>query len=180
MYKYTPYFTGIQRRTFLNLITQKSFSEISIAELAKAALVDRSTFYAHFDSLFDLAKNIVDKALIPFENAFSTAKNEHQTNLQFDSYNFFSTQLVNVVIQDSQRLRQIRQLQLGQNSFDAKLRQLFAQIYTTVLHVDQTDFTIYLFVSMAMANFEFIADHQRIPSKQELAQGIRKMATFLS
>ena len=53
--------------TFLALLKEKPFDELTITQLARAAMVDRTTFYAHYQSLYDLAAGLVDQERRPWQ-----------------------------------------------------------------------------------------------------------------
>ena len=48
-------------KVFLNLIHAKEINEISVTEICKLAKINRSTFYANYLDVYDLAEKIVQK-----------------------------------------------------------------------------------------------------------------------
>lgn len=44
------------QRAFVGLLEHKTFAEISIMDICKAAEINRSTFYAHYENTYDLLK----------------------------------------------------------------------------------------------------------------------------
>ncbi len=55
----------------VKLLEQKEFKEISIREICEEAGVNRSTFYAHYDNLYDLLKETQERAVSDFFASFS-------------------------------------------------------------------------------------------------------------
>ncbi|ANY69196.1 TetR family transcriptional regulator [Paenibacillus sp. BIHB 4019] len=47
---------------FINLVNEKDFEKITIADLTKGAQVNRATFYAHFNDKYELLDYIVDES----------------------------------------------------------------------------------------------------------------------
>lgn len=84
------------------------------------------------------------------------------------------------MIGNRKKIMLVRALNLGMNSFDAKLRSLFKREYAKTLNVSENAFTIYLVVNLAMSNIDFILEKQRVPSKKELKKGLIKIEEFLS
>lgn len=164
--------------SFLELLKTSSFNEISIAKLAQASLIDRTTFYTHYENLSELADTVIQETLAPFSAAFSTSQ-QLQQQQNFDNYSFFSHELVDHLLTHRVEIEAVRSIPLGTNSFDHRLRQLFTQIYTSLLNLPATDFTIFLLVNLAISNFDFILQNQRIPSKKELRSGLKRMEHFL-
>ncbi len=56
------------RRAFLTLLETKEFADISIMDICKAADVNRSTFYAHYDNTYDLLKEAFESMIGNFLN----------------------------------------------------------------------------------------------------------------
>ena len=48
-------------KVFLNLIQTKEINEITVTEICKEAKINRSTFYANYLDVYDLADKIVER-----------------------------------------------------------------------------------------------------------------------
>jgi AcrR family transcriptional regulator len=165
--------------TFINLLQTTNFNDITIAKLAKESLIDRTTFYSHYDNIYELADNLVQQNLNYFNDAFSGMNSERRFDQQFDSYSFFSKDLYNLINKHRSELQQIRALPLGQNSFDIQLRKIFSAEYSKVTGLKETDFTVYLLVNLAMSNLDYILENQRVPEKAELIKGLKSIEKFI-
>ena len=53
--------------SFLKLLTQKDFSEITVQNLLDEALINRSTFYKHYKDKYDLAEQMIQISLEDFK-----------------------------------------------------------------------------------------------------------------
>lgn len=53
-------------RAFMNLLEEKEFNKITIAELTEKADVNRRTFYLHFQDIFDLLEKLDNKLVDEF------------------------------------------------------------------------------------------------------------------
>lgn len=53
---------------FITLLESKEFPDITIMDICKAAGVNRSTFYAHYDNTYDLLKEVYDGMISNFLN----------------------------------------------------------------------------------------------------------------
>lgn len=128
---------------FLKLLESTPYHEISIAKLAQESLIDRTTFYAHYDNLAELAEELIRQELAPFHHALST-RQDLQQKQNFDNYSFFSHELLSHLLTDRQQITLLRELPLGSNSFDRQLRGIFTQTYAKILQVPASDFTVFL------------------------------------
>lgn len=78
------------QRAFVNLLENKDFSEISIIDICKAAGVNRSTFYAHYDNTYDLLRETHESLI---DNFSAECKFEDPVNLA-DIHNVDKNDLV--------------------------------------------------------------------------------------
>lgn len=72
------------RNAFLQLLQKKELNQISISEIANLALIDRKTFYSHYNGIFDLVDEIEDDIITTIGELV----------LNIDAYNFFSDPMV--------------------------------------------------------------------------------------
>lgn len=163
---------------FLKLLDTTNFNDISIAKLAKASLIDRTTFYAHYNNIYELAENLVEQNLAPFKAALSESRKKRRDR-NFDNYSFFTHELVDYLITHRLELLKIRSLQLGTKSFDQQLRSFFSDIYAEITRSSKNDFTIYLLVNLAMSDLDFVLENERVPTRNELQQSFNKIDTFI-
>ncbi|NCC66940.1 MAG: TetR/AcrR family transcriptional regulator [Clostridia bacterium] len=66
------------KESFFELIQEKPIDKITIRELAERAEVSRSTFYLHYDSIFDIAKSIEEDMLFEYREGFRKTINENK------------------------------------------------------------------------------------------------------
>ena len=58
-------------QALLSLLEKKDIDFISITEIAKKAGVSRSTFYLHYDDIYDLLEETLENLNREFVNSFS-------------------------------------------------------------------------------------------------------------
>lgn len=52
------------QKAFLQLLRNKELNDISISEIASTAMIDRKTFYAHYNGIFDLVDELEDEIVM--------------------------------------------------------------------------------------------------------------------
>ncbi|WP_439819355.1 TetR/AcrR family transcriptional regulator [Weissella paramesenteroides] len=170
----------IIKEKFIEQLSAMSFHEMTVTKLAKASMIDRTTFYTHYASTFELASALIMDYLAPFKNAFELSQKQRHLQSHFDSYHFFSDELVDYLLQNKHDIQLLREISLGKNSFDPQLRQLFIHVYSKLFNRKESDFVIYLMVSLAMSNLEFVLNEGRLPKRDELKDGIDLMYTAIN
>jgi AcrR family transcriptional regulator len=161
------------RRAFMAALTKQGFETLTVAGLARLSKVDRTTFYAHYESLFTLAERVITDqvALLRttlIQGGLGTAAKAAQ-------YQLFSETVIAQLSQQTAAIRKLRLISLGTQSFDAQCRRLFAAIYQQVLGVDPNSFTGFLLVNIAMSDLDFILLNQRAPARTELAASLDQL-----
>lgn len=165
---------------FIKLLTQIPFEQISVSKLAKSSKIDRTTFYAHYENTYQLAEKIINQHLAFIKNVIQKSMPQQLNATHFDSYAYFNDALVDYLMENQVEIQHLRQLNFGINSFDAKLRNLFNQTYSKILHFKTEDFGQYIITNLALSNFDFILEKQRVPSKKEIRDGLAKIITYFS
>ena len=56
----TRYTRQTIKNTFLELLTQKSFTKITVTEICKNAEINRGTFYLHYYDIYDVLSDILN------------------------------------------------------------------------------------------------------------------------
>ena len=70
-------------KIFVNLIQTKEINEITVTEICKEAHLNRSTFYANYLDIYDLAEKVVKRIE---EDVFSLYKEERETKNNSHNY----------------------------------------------------------------------------------------------
>ncbi|KRL66890.1 TetR/AcrR family transcriptional regulator [Companilactobacillus versmoldensis] len=60
----TIYTINVIKEAFLELIAEKPYSDIKIAQICRKAAITRTTFYLHFDNMTDILNAVLDDALL--------------------------------------------------------------------------------------------------------------------
>ena len=159
------------RRAFLDLIRSSGFEALNVSKIAAAALVDRSTFYAHYESVYELSKAMITEQVTVIGDALVTSLPAGAR----ERYQFFSQTLVTHLVKNSAVIAQLRLISLGTDSFDAQCRRLFTTYYQQTIGIAGDSFTSYLFVNMAMSDLDFMLTHRRAPQRQELQASLQQI-----
>lgn len=165
---------------FMKLLAEIPFEKISVSKLAKASKIDRTTFYAHYENTYQLAEELINQHINLIETIIKDSVIQKRNKLDFDSYNYFSKVLTDYLMTNRVDIQHLRQLNFGMNSFDVKLRNIFSKTYSHFFHISQKEFSQYLLTTLAVSNFDFILENQRVPKKKEIQAGLAEMISYFS
>ncbi|MFL0252531.1 TetR/AcrR family transcriptional regulator [Clostridium neuense] len=78
------------KNTFIELLSEKEFNEITIQNILDKALINRSTFYKHYSDKYELAEQLVDEVLkntaLFINERFSNKKEEDLFSTIYKAY----------------------------------------------------------------------------------------------
>ncbi|WEV44665.1 TetR/AcrR family transcriptional regulator [Streptococcaceae bacterium ESL0687] len=158
--------------SFLELLETSDFNDITVARLARKSLINRTTFYAHYENISELAQSLINQYLDHLEEVFEENFKNKQKQKTFDSYSFFTNELISYFQDNRREINLLRNLNLGQDGFDSKLRSLFSQIYTKTFSLEDDDFATFLLTNIAFSNVDFILDGRTPPTRDELKKSL--------
>lgn len=70
-------------KVFVQLIQEKEINEISVTDICKIANLNRSTFYANYVDIYDLANQIKEKLEIEVDNLYKEERENNQNSNDF-------------------------------------------------------------------------------------------------
>ena len=82
-------------QAFLQLLSEKSLSQITVKELSDLADINRKTFYMYYSNIEDIFAELEDELVLKLVHVFEKELFENET---FDSYSFFES--LNLAIQE--------------------------------------------------------------------------------
>lgn len=165
---------------FMKLLAEMPFKKISVSKLAKASKMDWTTFYDHYENTYQLTEKLINQHINLIETVIRENITQQRNKSHFDSYNYLNEALADYLMTHRLEIQHLRRLNFGINSFDAKLRKLFNKTYSQIFHLSQDLFSQYLMTTLAMSNFDFILDKQRVQQKKEIQDGLTKTTSYFS
>ncbi len=97
----------VLKQSLVKLLQEKPISKISIKEICEAADINRSTFYAHYTTQYDLLRQVVDETLQDI--------NTYLDNFNFKTYEPESFQIMNRIFEYIVENAELCKVLLGEN-----------------------------------------------------------------
>lgn len=162
------------RQAFLEQLTHHDFMTLTIAQIAKASLIDRSTFYAHYDSLYDLAVSVIQDELRLLSDSLATTLANRKSD-QFNTYDFFNHAVLNQLNREAANIQQLRLISLGEQGFDNQCKQIFADYYQQIFTVQPNSYMLFLLINIAMSDLDYILINHQAPSRHDLTSSLQRI-----
>lgn len=130
------------RDAFINLITEKEISQITVKELAERADINRKTFYMHYSSIEDVLDKIENEII---EKLLSVLEQYDFFDSQFDIYALFCS--LNDVINEDFDLYKRLVYSSSYNFLIIKVKELLKDAildkYTNKLNMNKELYSLY-------------------------------------
>jgi len=75
---------------FIQLLEEKPFNKITVAEIAEVADINRRTFYLHYEDIFALLDELENELIDEFEEVFETKKPDNLHEFQVELLDFLT------------------------------------------------------------------------------------------
>lgn len=90
---------------FIELRAKKPLERITVKELSELALINKATFYSHYEDVYDLSKQLEDETInsiiMNVSNLDNMIENTKQTTHELVTAFLSQTQLINILFSDS-------------------------------------------------------------------------------
>lgn len=120
------------KNSFINLISEKGFDELTVTDIARDAGINRGTFYLHYTDKYNLIELLKEDIMNDLENIFYSEVVSENTNIdEIISYN--------IILKSIKYLKEnfdlIRALYIaeGESNFMLSLRNILAKLLFTKL-----------------------------------------------
>lgn len=158
---------ALLKASLIDLMKTKSIHTISIKEICSGADINRSTFYRHYNTQYDLYDEIVHELLDSLIEAYTTSR-DNGDNLQ-DS--------IAAVLEVSEKEREVCLVILSDKG-NVTMGESFVKAISPVMSDEMGELSVYLFQFMAagLANIVWTWLNKPVrPSAKELATLITSM-----
>lgn len=134
---------ALLKTSLIELMKTKSIHTISIKEICSGADINRSTFYRHYNTQYELYDEIVNEILTELINAYLTSK-ENQEDLQ-DS--------IAAVLEVTEKNREVCLVILSDKG-NVTMGESFVKAITPVVPDETSELSIYVFhfIAAGLAN----------------------------
>ncbi|MBQ9708480.1 MAG: TetR/AcrR family transcriptional regulator [Firmicutes bacterium] len=164
--------------SFLKLLEKKSFSEITVQDILDEALINRTTFYRHYDSKYDLVSKLNETVMARFEQLLtSSLKNRSNPDLVFKSVEGMAENFR----KDRNMIIALWRVRDEENDLYSEMERLMRDKFGGFLRKsadsegDDIEYQTAIMTSMILTTFRYLLESEETHSVKELTTQVNRL-----
>ncbi|MCI1480786.1 MAG: TetR/AcrR family transcriptional regulator [Eggerthellaceae bacterium] len=152
---------------FVQLLREKGFQRVTVQDILDAALINRTTFYRHYDSKYDLADRMAGDFLERFAMALETARGDRTTGL---------AAMYAMLVEDRERTLALWDLRTDGTDVRARMERMLQEAYPALVGDDSLPadgFQPRVFSAIALTAFRYVLEGGEGHSMDDVRAGMR-------
>lgn len=85
------------RNAFISLAKEQSYQKISVKDLCDKAMINRNTFYLHYENKDDLVKELINETINKYKDSFLPLVANFFINIKFKDIDGFATNIASIL-----------------------------------------------------------------------------------
>ena len=85
------------RNSFISLAKEQSYQKISVKDLCDKAMINRNTFYLHYENKDDLVKELINETINKYKDSFLPLVANFFINIKFKDIDGFATNIASIL-----------------------------------------------------------------------------------
>ncbi len=165
------------QRAFIQLVNQVGFKHVTVKSIADTALINRQTFYKHYEDKYQLADEMIDDFVAIYDQELEKRLVLKAQNVSFEeSFGILFPEVQQLVAHRFDTLNALLTIQTDQPSLEKKLQQVMIQHFNQFLPEEMTAFEKVIISSLLVNLFDYFVTHKQLP---ELADVKKTLTDFL-
>lgn len=163
---------------FIKLVNQSSFKKVTVSMIAAEAMINRQTFYRHFEDKYQLTNFLLQGFIEEYQdeiNQFLSTKSDFQTRL-----GQLQPIIGKFILERTDFIRVLRSIKFDNFNFETEVSKIYRGFIQQLFNQGEplTDLQERVITSFFLAALDYVVDHQTFPSKEEI-DGIQKIVIRL-
>lgn len=160
------------RDAFLHLLEVKDFSAITVQDILDQALINRTTFYKHYDSKYHLADTLSAEIIGSYDSLLDFTLSSHR-----DAGHFFQTveQMTDHFYSERRLVLALWHLSLNGQDLSGRLEQLLSTRFRAYLEAsarkeDRLDYQSAIMSTLILTTLKYLLESEDRPNIQALRE----------
>lgn len=170
------------RSAFIDLLSEKDFHSITVQNILDKAMINRSTFYAHYLDKYDLLEQIANDFINTFRE--DTKKRNHKSTT-LDYYYKTGDEIYNLYFSQRKLILALWDVHTDNVNFYQSLKDILMQRFKEVkpspsvdLAID-LDYQAELFATINLSTLRYVMMTGKILTSRSIADAILDLAAFV-
>lgn len=156
---------------FIKLVNQKGFNQVTIGDIADEALINRQTFYYHYQDKYQLTEVMISEMVDQYDDLYQNYVSSHvnQDNLPeritrlFPKTNSFWTT-------NRDKINALFSIEFNDHSLEKELKTRFRRSLPELLGRKPLALEEHIFPGIILAIIEYVIDTGQAPDKDEIIE----------
>lgn len=152
--------------TFVRLLRSKGFRHVTVQDILDAALINRTTFYRHYDSKYDLADKMASDFLARFAAALESARDDRAGGM---------AAIYTALVADRDRTLALWDLRTDATDVRAQMERMLQEAYPALVGDDSLPadgFQPRVFSAIALTAFRYVLEGGEDHTMDDVREGM--------
>lgn len=167
--------------SFIQLVRQRGFNNVSIIDISNKALINRQTFYRHYQDKYQLAAKMIQDFVSVYDSVLKKRSNLNKQNKNFLSItSILAPDIKNLLIKQREKILALRSIQLDSKDLSSEIKRVLGNYLVSMLEKKPDKFEMTLLTSLILGSFNYLIDEQELPDTSQIQDAITGILCLLS
>ncbi|KRM11676.1 TetR/AcrR family transcriptional regulator [Paucilactobacillus suebicus] len=159
------------KQAFIDLVNEKGFEDVTVTQIADRAVINRLTFYKHYEDKYDLAQKLIIRFGDDYEEMVVKRNLLARKDLSFSqTFHILGPELQSMFITRNEEVKALKTLQIGSLTLESEIQQVLSKNISHLIHHDTSVLEKYVLSSAITGLINYIIDMEKLPNYKELQQ----------
>nr|BAD81048.1 transcription regulator [Levilactobacillus brevis] len=167
--------------SFIQLVRQQGFNNVSVIDISNKALINRQTFYRHYQDKYHLAAKMIQDFVSTYDSVLKKRSNLNKQNQNFLSItSILAPDIKNLLIKQREKILALRSIQLDSKDLSSEIKRVLRNNLVSMLEEKPDKFEMSLLTSLILGSFNYLIDEQELPDTSQIQHAITGILCLLS
>lgn len=166
---------------FIKLVNQTSFKEVTVAMIAKEAMINRQTFYRHYEDKYQLTKSLlkefIDNYQTEIDRTIPLIKNNSDLKHRLK---YMEPIIDQFIFERIELVKALKNIKFDNFNYETELQKLYRSVIQQLFNEGEplTDFQVRVVTNILQAVIDYLIDNGSLPSNDEIESMQKIMLRF--
>lgn len=168
------------QNAFIKLVNEKGFDSVTITEISSVAMINRLTFYQHYEDKQDLARIMIAGFIDAYDETIQKRLILSQKHLSVEEILAILTPDLNQLFLDNrEQIKALKSIQIGSISLNHETHRLITKYFGKFAKHNMSELEKKILFALFGGLFDYTIEAGRLPTAEELRQTFADVAKFM-